>query len=135
MLGKTISHYRILGELGKGGMGVVYEAEDIRLGRRIALKMLAANLAADPQAIKGFEHEARAASALNHPNICTVHDVGEHEGAPFLVMERLEGQTLQARLKQGPLSVAEIIDVAIAVASGLQAASEKGVVHRDLKPA
>ena len=135
MLGKTISHYRILGELGRGGMGVVYEAEDPRLGRHVALKILSSDLAREPQAVKGFEREARAASALNHPNICTVHDVGDHEGTPFLVMEQLVGMTLQARLARGPLGAGETLEMALAVASALEAAGAMGIVHRDLKPA
>jgi predicted ATPase/serine/threonine protein kinase/Tfp pilus assembly protein PilF len=130
-----VGPYKILSRLGRGGMGVVYEAEDVRLGRRVALKFLSADLANDPDALSRFRREARAASALNHPHICTIHDVGEHEGASYLVMELLEGETLLDRLRRGPLPPDEFFDVALAIASALEAAGEKSVVHRDLKPA
>lgn len=135
MLGKTISHYRVLAPLGGGGMGVVYEAEDLRLGRRVALKFLPPKLARDPEALQRFQLEARASSALNHPNICTVYDVGAYDGEPYLVMERLEGTTLLERLESGRLPFDELLDVALQLAGALEAAGGKGIVHRDLKPA
>ncbi len=135
MVGKTISHYRVLAQLGGGGMGVVYEAEDVRLGRPVALKFLPPELARDPEALQRFRREARAASALNHPNICTVYDVGEHDGVPFLVLERLEGTTLLERLGSGRLPADELLDAALQLAGALEAAGGKGIVHRDLKPA
>ena len=126
--------YKIVARLGSGGMGVVHEAQDVRLGRRVALKFVSADLANDADARSRFRREARAASALNHPHICTIHDVGEHEGVPYLVMELLEGETLLERLARGPLPPDEFFDVALAVASALGAAGDRGIVHRDLKP-
>jgi TolB-like protein len=133
--GACVGPYKIVARLGSGGMGVVHEAQDMRLGRRVALKFVSADLANDADARSRFRREARAASALNHPHICTIHDVGEHEGVPYLVMELLEGETLLDRLARGPLPPAEFFDVALAVASALGAAGDRGIVHRDLKPA
>jgi Tol biopolymer transport system component/tRNA A-37 threonylcarbamoyl transferase component Bud32 len=131
--GDLISHYRILGRLGAGGMGVVYHAEDPRLGRPVAIKVLPAGVL-DEDAVARFRREARAASALNHPHICTVYDVGDHEGAPFLVLEFLEGETLADRLRRGPLAVDQALDLAAQVADALATAHAAGIVHRDIKP-
>ena len=131
---QIVSHYRLIGKLGSGGMGIVYEAEDIRLGRRVALKFLPDNLARDPRTLQRFEREARAASSLNHPNICTLFEVEEHESQPVIVMELLEGESLKERIRKGPIASDELLAIGIQTSEGLEAAHAKGIIHRDIKP-
>src|SRR5215469_8112728 len=138
LIGKTVSHYHVLEAIGGGGMGMVFQAEDLKLGRRVALKFLPEELASDPVALRRFVREAQTASALNHPNICTIYEIEEHEGQPFIAMELLEGDNLHhcmAALEPMGFPLDSIVDIGIQICDGLQAAHDKGIIHRDIKPA
>jgi len=134
MIGTTVSHYQVTGKLGVGGMGVVYEAVDVRLGRPVALKFLPDELAGEPDAVRRLRREAQTIAGLNHPNICTLYEFDEHEGATFIVMERVEGRNLKAHMARQQLATAEVVNIALQVTAALEAAHTAGIVHRDIKP-